>query len=84
CGHSIDSSEPIFGLAVTGEVNPAHIKKNNTAKSNDLLLLTKPIGIGVLAAAQKRGILEEADLQLMVEQLTQLNKVGGALGKIEG
>lgn len=83
-GHSIDSSEPIFGLAVTGEINPAHIKKNNSAKPNDLLLLTKPIGIGILAAAQKRGILEEADLQLMVEQLTQLNKVGGALGKIEG
>lgn len=83
-GHSIDAPEPIFGLAVTGEINPAHIKKNNAAKPNDLLLLTKPIGIGVLAAAQKRGILEEADLQVMVEQLTQLNKVGNALGKIEG
>ncbi|MBX9780581.1 MAG: selenide, water dikinase SelD [Chitinophagaceae bacterium] len=83
-GHSIDVPEPIFGLAVTGEIHPTHIKKNNTAKRNDLLLLTKPIGIGVLAAAQKRGILEESDLQILVKQLTQLNKVGEALGKLEG
>jgi selenide, water dikinase len=83
-GHSIDSPEPIFGLAVTGEVHPTHIKKNNSAQVNDLLFLTKPIGSGVLAAAQKRGLLAEEDLTMLIQQLIQLNNVGEALGKIEG
>jgi len=83
-GHSIDSPEPIFGLAVTGEVHPTHIKKNNSAQVNDLLFLTKPIGSGVLAAAQKRGLLAEEDLTMLIQQLIQLNNVGEALSKIEG
>src|SRR6476659_5616106 len=53
-GHSIDSTEPIFGLAVNGMVLNSHLKKNNTAKEGDLLFLTKPIGVGILATAQKR------------------------------
>jgi selenide,water dikinase len=83
-GHSISSSEPIFGLAVTGEVHPSHIKKNNTAQENDLVFLTKPIGSGVLAAAQKKGLLADEDLATLIHQLTQLNNVGEALGKIAG
>ena len=54
-GHSIDSAEPIFGLAVTGLVQKQNIKKNNTCKEGDLLYLTKAIGSGILATAMKRG-----------------------------
>ena len=54
-GHSIDSPEPIFGLAVTGIVNKEDLKKNNTAEEGDLIFLTKPLGVGILSTAQKRG-----------------------------
>jgi selenide,water dikinase len=83
-GHSIDSTEPIFGLAVNGITVIDYLKKNNTAKEGDLLFLTKPIGVGILSTAQKRGLLSEEDLQMMIEQMTILNKAGEALGKING
>ena len=83
-GHSIDSPEPIFGLAVTGIVSKENLKKNNTADEGDLLFLTKPIGVGILSTAQKRGLLNEALLKIMVEQMTTLNKIGEKLGKIKG
>jgi len=83
-GHSIDSPEPIFGLAVTGIVNKEDLKKNNTAEEGDLIFLTKPLGVGILSTAQKRGLLKEGHLQLMIEQMTMLNKIGEALGKIKG
>ena len=83
-GHSIDSPEPIFGLAVTGIVDIENLKKNNTAQEGDLLFLTKSIGVGILSTAQKRGLLKEEHLKLMVEQMTTLNKVGEELGKIKG
>jgi selenide, water dikinase len=57
-GHTIDSSEPIFGLAVTGTVDKKNLKKNNTAQEGDLIFLTKPIGIGILATALKRELLQ--------------------------
>ena len=57
-GHSIDSPEPIFGLAVTGLVDIKNVKKNNSAKSGDKLFLTKPIGIGILTTAQKKKKIE--------------------------
>ena len=81
-GHSIDSIEPIFGLAVTGIVNKENLKKNNTAEEGDLIFLTKPIGVGILSTAQKRGLLKEEHLQTMVKQMTSLNKNGEELGKI--
>jgi len=81
-GHSIDSPEPIFGLSVTGIVEIENLKKNNTAREDDLLFLTKPLGVGILSTAQKRGLLKEEHLAGMVEQMTSLNKVGEALGKI--
>ncbi|WP_298412828.1 selenide, water dikinase SelD [Hydrotalea sp.] len=81
-GHSIDSPEPIFGLAVNGLVAIEHLKKNSTAQKGDLLLLTKPLGIGLLSTAQKRNLLTEPHLQLMIRQLTQLNKIGANLGPI--
>jgi len=68
-GHSIDSPEPIFGLAVTGIVPLENLKKNNTAQAEDLLLLTKPLGVGILATAEKRGVLQEADRITLHQQL---------------
>ena len=82
-GHSIDSPEPIFGLAVTGIVPIENLKKNNTAGEGDLLFLTKPLGVGILSTAQKRGLLKEEHLQIMIAQMTTLNKVGEELGKIK-
>ena len=83
-GHSIDSPEPIFGLAVTGIVPIANLKKNNTAREGDYLFLTKPLGVGILSTAQKRGLLKEEHLPVMINQMTTLNKIGGELGKIKG
>jgi selenide,water dikinase len=83
-GHSIDSPEPIFGLAVTGIVPLENLKKNNTAQIDDVLLLTKPLGVGILATAEKRGVLQEADRITLHQQLTQLNSIGEKLGKIKG
>lgn len=83
-GHSIDSPEPIFGLAVTGIVPKENLKQNNTAEEGDYLFLTKPLGVGILATAQKRGLLKEEHLPALISQLTALNKVGEELGKIKG
>jgi selenide,water dikinase len=83
-GHSVDTTEPIFGLSVNGLVDINHLKQNNTAKQNDVLFLTKPLGVGILSTAQKRGLLSEIDLSILIQQLNQLNKVGEALGKIKG
>lgn len=81
-GHSIDSPEPFFGLAVTGQVVLDHLKRNDTAQEGDLLFLSKPLGAGILSTAQKRGLLEASYRAPMIEQMTGLNKIGEALGKI--
>jgi selenide,water dikinase len=83
-GHSIDSQDPIFGLVVNGLVAIENLKRNDTAKQGDVLLLTKPLGVGILATSQKRGLLSAPDLALLVKQLTTINKVGEALGKVSG
>lgn len=83
-GHSIDSPEPIFGLAVTGIVPVENLKQNNTAQEGDLLFLTKPLGVGILSTAQKRGLLKPEHLPVMIDQMTRLNKAGEELGKIKG
>jgi selenide,water dikinase len=83
-GHSIDSPEPFFGLCVTGIVDIENLKKNNTAEQGDLLFITKPLGVGVLSTAQKRGLLKEELLSMMVGQMSALNKTGEELGKIKG
>jgi selenide,water dikinase len=83
-GHSVDSTEPIFGLAVTGIVDKKNLKKNNTAEEGDLIFLTKPLGVGILSTAQKRGLLKDEFLKIMVKQMTSLNKIGEELGKIKG
>jgi selenide,water dikinase len=81
-GHSIDSPEPIFGLAVNGLVDIKNLKQNNTAKAGDLLLLTKKIGVGILTTAEKKGILKEEHKTLAAEQMMQLNRVGETIGRI--
>lgn len=81
-GHSIDAPEPIFGLAVTGLVEKQHMKRNDTAKAGCLLYLTKPLGVGILTTAEKRGLLEPAHVHVARDSMTQLNKVGAAFGKL--
>ena len=83
-GHSIDTPEPIFGLAVTGKVDRSLIKTNDKAKIGSLLYLTKPLGIGILTTAQKHGILRSSDLQIAKDLMLTLNKLGQELGKIQG
>lgn len=83
-GHSIDTTEPMFGLAVTGIAPLENIKRNNTAGEGDVLLLTKPIGSGILSTAQKRGKLQEDHKAALVKQLVTLNSVGALLGKVKG
>jgi selenide, water dikinase len=81
-GHSIDSPEPFFGLAVTGKVKIEHLKQNSTATEGCLLYLTKPLGVGLLTTAQKMGVLNPEYLQVAVNQMVILNSVGADLGKI--
>ena len=81
-GHSVDTQEPLFGLAVTGLVKKEHIKKNNSLKENDILYITKPLGIGILSTALKRGLLNETHYQLLLEQTTTLNLIGEKLGAL--
>jgi selenide,water dikinase len=83
-GHTIDSNDPIFGLAVTGTVAINNLKQNNTAKEGDVLFLTKPVGVGVLSTALKRGVLQQNHYNLLIRQLTQLNSIGEQLGGIKG
>jgi selenide,water dikinase len=81
-GHSIDISDPVFGLSVTGIISKDHIKHNNTAQAGCRLFLTKPLGIGILSTAAKKNILEEEDYKRSVKWMTQLNSVGAELGKM--
>ncbi|MFZ2899207.1 MAG: selenide, water dikinase SelD [Saprospiraceae bacterium] len=81
-GHSIDSPEPIFGLAVTGRVPIAHLKKNGGATSGCRLFLTKPLGVGILTTAQKKGLVDPAHLELAKQSMLQLNKPGSVFGKL--
>ena len=83
-GHTIDTVEPMFGLAVTGIIKKQNIKQNNSAKEGDLLFITKPIGLGILATAQKRNVLTEEHAKNMIVKMTQLNSFGEKLGTIPG
>jgi selenide, water dikinase len=83
-GHSIDSPEPIFGLAVNGIVPIENIKQNNLAKAGNILFLTKALGVGILTTAEKKGILSVEHKGVAARQMMQLNKAGEALGKIKG
>lgn len=80
-GHSIDSPEPIFGLAVTGRVNVANIRRNGGATLGCKLFLTKSIGVGVLTTAQKKGILADGHQNIARDSMVVLNRVGEIFGK---
>jgi selenide,water dikinase len=83
-GHSIDAPEPIFGLAVTGIVDKRHIKRNDTATVGCQLYLTKPLGIGVLTTAEKKGLLRAEDVGLARDQMCTLNRIGSQIARLEG
>jgi selenide,water dikinase len=83
-GHSIDSPEPIFGLAVTGLVENVNLKQNDTAEAGCELFLTKPLGIGIVTTAQKEGKVAQDDLDNAIEAMCTLNKIGTEISKLEG
>lgn len=83
-GHSIDSPEPIFGLAVTGLAENKDIKRNDTAEAGCSLFLTKPLGIGILTTAQKQGKIAAGDIDIAVEAMCTLNKIGAEISRLEG
>jgi len=83
-GHSIDVLEPIYGLVALGVVDPDEVKTNAAAQPGDTLILTKPLGIGVLSAGIKRGLLSPAAYAEMLRWTTTLNRVGARLAKIAG
>ena len=83
-GHSIDSPEPIFGLAVTGQVAKEKLKQNNTATAGCKLYLTKPLGVGVLTTAQKQKKLQAEHSLLARDVMCQLNSIGASVADIDG
>ncbi|MDD5373052.1 MAG: selenide, water dikinase SelD [Sulfurimonas sp.] len=82
-GHSIDSPEPIFGLAVTGIVQNENLMQNSGAVEDCYIFLTKPIGIGILTTAQKQKKIEEGDIAVAIEAMVTLNKIGASLSTLE-
>jgi selenide,water dikinase len=81
-GHSIDSVEPIYGLVALGVVHPQRIKRNAAARAGDALVLGKPLGVGVLSAALKKGMLDEKAYAAMIAVTTQLNLTGTSLSTL--
>src|SRR3954447_10974695 len=81
-GHSIDVLEPIYGLVALGLVHPDKVKRNSSAKAGDSLILGKPLGVGILSAALKKGTLSEAGYARMVEWTTKLNTPGEGLSQM--
>jgi selenide, water dikinase len=79
-GHSIDTLEPIYGLVALGLVHPDKVKRNSSGKAGDVLILGKPLGIGILSAAIKKGKLSAAGYAQMLDWTTRLNTPGEALG----
>ena len=82
-GHSIDNPEPIFGLAVTGSVVISNLKRNDKAEPGSILYLTKPLGVGILATAQKKGLLEDEHKDIAANSMVILNDVGLELSEME-
>lgn len=79
-GHSIDCPEPVFGLSVNGMVSIPQLKQNSTAVAGCRLYLTKPLGVGILSTAQKRGLLRDEDAVVALRSMTTLNKAGEIFG----
>ena len=83
-GHTIDSVEPIYGLVVMGLVHPDRVRRNADARAGDVLVLGKPLGVGVLSAALKKGRLDDAGYARLISTTTRLNKPGAALAELDG
>jgi selenide,water dikinase len=83
-GHSISISEPVFGLAVTGIIDTTFIKKNNTIQKGDLLFLTKPLGIGIVGTAVKKGVAQQEHVDRALQLMTRLNTEGPRLALLPG
>ncbi len=83
-GHTIDCVEPIYGLVVMGLIHPSRIKRNADAKAGDKLILGKPLGVGILSAALKKGALDAQGYAAMIASTTQLNTPGKDLSGIDG
>ena len=83
-GHSIDSVEPIYGLVVLGLAHPSRIKRNASAKAGDVLVLGKPLGVGILSAALKKEALSAEGYAQMIATTTRLNTAGPDLAALEG
>ena len=83
-GHTIDSVEPIYGLVVMGLVHPDRVRRNTGAKAGDVLILGKPLGVGVLSAALKKEQLSEAGYRQLIDTTTKLNTPGIALAQLDG
>ena len=83
-GHSIDVLEPIYGLVALGLVDPRKLKRNSGARASDVLVLGKPLGVGVLSAALKKGVLSPDGLRTMMDWTTRLNTPGLKLADIDG
>src|SRR5881394_957981 len=81
-GHSIDTLEPIYGLVALGLVHPKKVKRNSSGKAGDVLILGKPLGVGILSAALKKGKLSDAGYAQMLEWTTKLNTPGEALAEM--
>lgn len=83
-GHTIDSVEAIYGLVALGIMDPAHVKRNSGAKPGDVLILGKPLGVGIMSAALKKGVLDDAGYAQMIAATTRLNKAGPDLARLAG
>lgn len=83
-GHSIDSVEPIYGLVAMGVVHPDRVLTNRTGRAGDLLILTKPLGVGILSAAFKQERLDDDGYRALIASTTQLNAVGPELAAMAG
>ncbi|MEO5686336.1 MAG: selenide, water dikinase SelD [Burkholderiaceae bacterium] len=83
-GHTIDSVEPIYGLVVMGLVHPDRVRRNSDARAGDLLVLGKPLGVGVLSAALKKGKLDATGYARLISTTTRLNKPGARLAELAG
>jgi selenide,water dikinase len=82
-GHSIDTLEPIYGLVALGLVHPAKVKRNSEARAGDVIMLGKPLGIGILSAALKKGVLSESGYRQMLDWTTRLNTPGRKLAEMQ-
>jgi selenide,water dikinase len=82
-GHSIDAPEPIYGLAALGLVHPEKVKRNSQARDGDALILGKPLGIGILGSAMKKGALDAEGYRQLIDTATQRNAVGAELAALD-